>query len=148
MKFGHAPRSRLMNLDMTPMIDIVFQLLIFFLTTAQMAQMSRADLDLPPERGEEERSKEQAGLVINVTADGEIIVGDQTVSLGELEAMAIKRASNPDNAASGTSSFRPLVRADLNAPAERLNGVLTALERAGVDAVRLATNPQNDSGSK
>jgi biopolymer transport protein ExbD len=146
MKFAHHKRSRVMQLDMTPMIDIVFQLLIFFLTTAQMAQMSRAELDLPPERGEEERSREQAGLVVNVTAAGEIVIGDETISLGELEAMAVKRASDPEHAAKGTSGFRPLVRADTNAPAERLNGVLQALERAGVSAVRLATNPPSGSG--
>ena len=46
-------QERLLPVDMTPMIDIVFQLLIFFLTTAQLAQFSRAAMDLPQEAGEE-----------------------------------------------------------------------------------------------
>ena len=38
-------QERLLPVDMTPMIDIVFQLLIFFLTTAQLAQFSRAEME-------------------------------------------------------------------------------------------------------
>ena len=50
MRFDARRRkSRLLPVDMTPMIDIVFQLLIFFLTTAQLAQFSRAEMDLPEE---------------------------------------------------------------------------------------------------
>jgi biopolymer transport protein ExbD len=37
--------------------------------------------------------------------------------------------------------IRPLVRADRNAPAERLNQVFNALRRAGTGSVRLATSP-------
>ena len=65
--------SRAVVIDMTPMIDIVFQLLIFFLVTAQMAQQTRATLDLPKEKGEETKETEQAGLTINVLADGSVV---------------------------------------------------------------------------
>ncbi|MDZ4831452.1 MAG: biopolymer transporter ExbD [Phycisphaerae bacterium] len=127
-------------IDMTPMIDIVFQLLIFFLVTARMAQMSRADIDLPRERGEEASSKEQAGMTINVTASGEIVVSERTLTLDELESMAADLASSVDSTGGDSSHFRPLVRADASAPAQRLNAVLGALERAGVKGVRLGTS--------
>ena len=52
-------RERQLPVDMTPMIDIVFQLLIFFLVTAQLSQHSRADLELPQEAGETGTKKEQ-----------------------------------------------------------------------------------------
>ena len=147
MRFAHAKRDRVLALDMTPMIDIVFQLLIFFLTTAQMAQMARTNLDLPSERGEEEKSKDLAGLVINLDAQGTIVVNDATVSVNELEAMAADLAmrTGPASASADPSAFRPLVRADRNAPAERLNGVLAALERAGVKGVRIGTSPPSDT---
>ena len=54
MQFRNSRNTiRTVAIDMTPMIDIVFQLLIFFLVTAQMAQQTRATLDLPKEKGEE-----------------------------------------------------------------------------------------------
>ncbi|MFO0828348.1 MAG: biopolymer transporter ExbD [Phycisphaerales bacterium] len=142
MRFGRdVRRDRVLAIDMTPMIDIVFQLLIFFLVTARMAQMSRADIDLPRERGEQERSKEQAGMTVNVAANGEIRVAERVVTLDELEALAADLASSPSAQGGGAASFRPLVRADTKAPTQRLNAVLGALERAGVKAIRLATSP-------
>jgi biopolymer transport protein ExbD len=142
VRFSRNDRKRVVDIDMTPMIDIVFQLLIFFLVTARMAEMTRADIDLPTEAGEKEASKEQAGLVINVAANGEITVGERAVDLLELESMAAELASaTGPKGATDPSKFRPLVRADRNAQAERLNAVLGALERAGVKGVRLGTSP-------
>lgn len=160
MRFAHANRNRVLQLDMTPMIDIVFQLLIFFLTTAQMAQMARSDLQLPKEKGEEEKSKDLAGLVINIDAAGTIVVNDAVTSLQEIEFMAADLAVRASaggastgleralGRASDVSAFRPLVRADRNAPAERLNAVLSALERAGVKGVRIGTSPPDGKESR
>lgn len=120
------------------MIDIVFLLLIFFLTTAQLAQNSRAEIDLPQERGEQRDVIERAGLIVNIMADGSIVEGDRVLSLKELEQFAqsqivVQSASGDD--------IRPLVRADRNAPADRLNKVFETLRAAGMKSVRLATSP-------
>ena len=120
---------------MTPMIDIVFQLLIFFLVTAQMAEQSRANLNLPKEQGEETTEREQAGLTINVLADGSVIVNDQTVSLEALDRMvdeAVRLAGGPDR-------LKPLIRADRSADSARLNEVFNRLSGRGLSAIRLAT---------
>jgi len=127
--------NRSVVVDITPMIDIVFQLLIFFLVTAQMAQQTRAQLDLPKEQGEEEKQKEIAGLTVNVLADGSIVVNDQTVSLEALDRMideAIAVAGGPDK-------LKPLIRADRKADSTRLNEVFNRLSGRGLSAIRLAT---------
>ena len=86
MRFVTArERSRTLHIEITPMIDVVFLLIIFFMTTAQFARMTRAELALPIEPGEQERAPEEAGLVINLTQAGEIIVSDQTLDLAQLE---------------------------------------------------------------
>lgn len=136
MAFKNARSSnRSVVVDMTPMIDIVFQLLIFFLVTAQMAQQTRAQLDLPKEKGEEEKQQDIAGLTVNVLADGSIVVNDQTVSLEALDRMideAIGVAGGPDK-------LRPLIRADRKADSTRLNEVFNRLSGRGLSAIRLAT---------
>jgi len=127
--------NRSVVVDMTPMIDIVFQLLIFFLVTAQMAQQTRAQLDLPKEKGEEEKQQDIAGLTVNVLADGSIVVNDQTVSLEALDRMideAIGVAGGPDK-------LKPLIRADRKADSTRLNEVFNRLSGRGLSAIRLAT---------
>lgn len=136
MQFKNARSSnRSVVVDMTPMIDIVFQLLIFFLVTAQMAQQTRAQLDLPKEKGEEEKQQDIAGLTVNVLADGSIVVNDQTVSLEALDRMideAIGVAGGPDK-------LKPLIRADRKADSTRLNEVFNRLSGRGLSAIRLAT---------
>ena len=70
MRFASRNKpDRLLPVDMTPMIDIVFQLLIFFLTTAQLAQFSRAEMDLPQEAGEQTEAAEEAGIIVNLLAE-------------------------------------------------------------------------------
>ncbi|MCP4834169.1 MAG: biopolymer transporter ExbD [Phycisphaera sp.] len=141
MRFGgRKPRERQLPLDMTPMIDIVFQLLIFFLVTAQLSQYSRADLDLPEEAGEKTDEASEAGLIINVLADGTLEIASAEISVEELRILAIDLVAESDGS---VSPARPLVRADRNAPTASLNKVLSTLQRAGIPAVRIATAPGN-----
>lgn len=140
MRFGktHA-RERRLAIDLTPMVDVVFQLLVFFLTTTQMAELTRADIDLPKERGQEERSREEAGLVVNLLRDGTIVVSGREISIEELEALAEEAVLR--SAAERREQPKPMVRADRGAASGRLNEVLEALRRSGLHAVRIATSP-------
>jgi len=135
--------ARTLAIDMTPMIDIVFQLLIFFLVTSHMVEVARTDVDLPREKGEDGRSEELSGLVVNVLASGELVVGDEPRSLEQVAELAggLGEASGEDAA-----SRRPLVRADRNAPAATLNAVIATLEKAGARSIRLATSPAGGGG--
>ena len=140
MRFnGRKRKDRLLPVDMTPMIDIVFQLLIFFLTTAQLAMFSRAELDLPVEMGEQEEAAEEAGLIINILPDGSITIAGETLDDEAFAIMAEELVMDLD--ADRLSQLRPLIRADQKAPAARLNRVLELLQRSGVPAVRIATSP-------
>ena len=140
MKFtSRNKQDRLLPVDMTPMIDIVFQLLIFFLTTAQLAQFSRAELDLPQEEGEQTEAVEEAGIVVNLLADGTIQIAGERLDDAAFAVMAEELVL--DHSGEELARLRPLVRADRNAEAARLNRVLEILQSAGVPAVRIATAP-------
>ena len=125
-------------LDMTPMIDIVFLLLIFFLWTMQLVQDSRMELDLPNEQGEQVELTEQAGLILNLLSDGTIIEGDEVISLERLKLLALSAVDGTDPL---RGSLRPLIRADQNAPAARLNQIMSVLRQSGLSGIRLATSP-------
>ncbi|MHC4273884.1 MAG: ExbD/TolR family protein, partial [Planctomycetota bacterium] len=138
VKFGWArQRRRSVTVDITPMIDVVFLLIIFFMTTAQYALLTRAELDLPQEKGEQRAEAEEAGLVINITREGQLIVSGRNVELRELEEivwMEIER--DPERSA---QQLKLLIRADRDASAARLNRVVEVLRPLGVGAARLAT---------
>ncbi|MDP6602089.1 MAG: biopolymer transporter ExbD [Phycisphaerales bacterium] len=124
------------EVEMTPMIDIVFLLIIFFMVAAQFAQQARLDLDLPRERGEQMESKEESGLVINIGRDGSIVLEtDQpAVTLDVLEQRIAQAV------ASGQPDWQGLmIRADRNADASTLNEVIELLHDQGLSATRIAT---------
>ncbi len=53
--------------NLTPMIDVTFLLIIFFVLVSQIVEVENADLDLPrPEQAASELPSEQSRVVINV----------------------------------------------------------------------------------
>lgn len=127
--------ERIIEMEITPMIDVVFLLIIFFMTTAQFARMTRADVELPREAGEQDEAPEEAGLVVNVMADGSIIVNGDPVSLDTLASLVRIEA----RAAGGAEHARVLLRADRSADTAHLNRIVTRLRELDIGAARVAT---------
>ncbi len=138
MKFHHRLHpSRHLAVQITPMIDVVFLLIIFFMTTAQFAKLTRAEVELPREQGEQNRVPEEEGIVINITLGGNIVVSTEYVTLDRLELLVqeeIQRARGRN-----AEKVRVLIRADRNCDAAVLNRVVTRLQHMGVGAARIAT---------
>jgi biopolymer transport protein ExbD len=127
---------RILPVELTPMIDVIFLLIIFFMATAQFARLTRAELDLPQERGEQ-KAPEEAGLVINILRGGEIIVHEREVGLDEFAAMIEQEVHtlpgrNPQR-------LKVLLRADREADTASLNRVVARLQGTGVAAARIAS---------
>ena len=131
MRFRTRHRG-VLELDMTPMIDVTFLLLIFFLVSAQMAARSRGDVRLPVQAGEAEAHAGAAGLVVLVRADGSMLVGDVVV-----DAARVTELARGITQRGGT--LAPVIRADRDAPAAALNAVARALQAGGLPTFRLAT---------
>ncbi len=138
MRFAPAPtRERGVSVDITAMIDVVFLLIIFFMTTAQVARLTHTEIDLPQEKGEQQAIPDESGLVINITGRGEIVVAGRTVGLTELEG--IVRGELRKQPQRPAQELKLLLRADRAAAAAHLNRVVRLLESLGVGAARLAT---------
>ena len=119
------------------MIDVVFLLIIFFMTTAQVARLTHTEIDLPLERGDQQATPDEAGLVINITSTGEIVVASRIVGLAELEGIVLSEIrKDPERPA---DQLKLLLRADRTVAAAYLNRVVRLLESLGVGAARLAT---------
>jgi len=120
----------------TSLLDINFLLIMFFMMTAQFQRETRAALNLPREQGEQEPKPDESGIVVNVSASGEIVVSNRTVTLEDLLEM-VQEAK-----VLGTDDGQPmklLVRADKDASTADLNRVVQGLRTAGVGVIRIAT---------
>jgi len=113
------------EIEMTPLVDVVFQLIIFFVLTAAFVQGS-ITVSLPEGTGQ---PVSQAPLVINVDQNGELFVNDKKTEI--LEAINIARE--------GVSQGKPILLAgDKQAPYEAIIRVLDALKEGGIDEISLA----------
>jgi len=82
----HRRRRRQSSLvDLTPLIDIVFQLLIFFLLTATFQESSSLDVDLARAKNQQKAPKQEA-VVLSISARGAFEVDQVLVDPGALES--------------------------------------------------------------
>ena len=70
------------NVDMTPMIDIVFQLILFFLVSTTFATLPGIKLNLPQSHTAEATSMK--GITITADSSGELFFNDKQVSMSGL----------------------------------------------------------------
>jgi biopolymer transport protein ExbD len=124
------------ELVVTSMLDINFLLIMFFMMTAQFQKENRAQLQLPPERGEERVQSDEAGLIVNITDRGEIIVAHKTIELNDLRALVQQEI---DRQSGSSERLKLMVRCDRKAVSERFNQVVGMLRELGVGTIRIAT---------
>ncbi|NNM25327.1 MAG: biopolymer transporter ExbD [Phycisphaerales bacterium] len=138
MRFARRDAAEhVLAVDITSMIDVVFLLIIFFMATARFAQITRAEVELPRERGEQEEQSEEAGLVVNIDAEGRLIIDQHTVDMAELDGIVTQAIARlPGRKA---EQLKLMIRADRNGNTAVLNAVVARLEAMGVGAARLAT---------
>lgn len=125
------------DLNITPLIDIVFILLIFFVVTTTFVH----ELGLPIDRPESSTASEQAQHVVRVAVSrqGEITVDAQPTSAWRVEAeVRAQLRDRPDAAV--------LVIADRGAVADVLVEVIDACRRAGATDVALGVERAEGAG--
>ena len=133
---GNKSRVIIPIVEMTPMIDVVFLLIIFFMVAAQFAQIAHVDLNLPKEQGETESRENKSTLVINILADGTIVVDNSKgpVTLATLEQLLQTAVSKDDFEWSNIT-----IRSDKDSLTKTLNEVLILLNSQGLSATNIAT---------
>jgi biopolymer transport protein ExbD len=118
---------------MTPMIDVVFLLIIFFLVSSHLArQESRIPLDLPTAVSHLPTDFETASLTINVMDDGSWQVAGRTLDLTSLVGALVDH----HNASGSGSVVR--IRTDRTVPYDRIEPVLREAAKAGLANVSIA----------
>lgn len=138
------------SFNMTPMIDMVFQLLIFLLVTRHFYELSTVEVTLPPASKADQMTAELpkfAQVVVNVVApkdtgdkttkiivDGYTIIesveGGDVPNWDPLEKML--KARQADTTKNKGKPVNVILRASENVPYETIGSVMLATSRAGV----------------
>jgi len=116
---------------MTPLIDVVFLIIIFFIMIMSFYEFLPKNVILP-NADEAKPSTQLKECSITVTAEEYIILGTQRVHLSDLER--ILRVQFPDPRAHSVE-----LRGDQNAPYEVVQKVLQQIAQAGISRIHFAT---------
>ncbi len=104
-----------LELNMTPMIDIVFQLIIFFLVVSEIASYDRIEnLTLPLADQARPEKKLKNRLVINVNKHNQIIIAGKQRTIADVERY-LRAEKSLQNLGSNRSKQPVLIQADRNA---------------------------------
>ena len=127
---GRSP----VGFNMTPLIDVVFQLIIFFLVSSHLAKQEvQLELPLPTAvSGQEPVEVDVPRVTINVIAEDQLTLNGRTVAVGELRERleAIRRDEGED--------VEVRIRSARDVPYRQIEPILLACARAGVWNVKFA----------
>ena len=133
MQFEGRKRIR-HGINLVPLINIVFLLLIFFMLSSTLVTPDKFDIQLPEsDKGD---SHESVPIVILLRGDGTIALNNVVASLTELSDLLVSEIE---------AGAQPelMVRADALANTKDVIAVLRQAKIAGIEAVALATQPNN-----
>jgi len=133
----HHRRDEDEGLPMTPLIDIVFQLLLFFLTATSFYKVEK-DIKVDPPQASEGKATPQTQREVTVNVRGEadggfFVVNQRILSAQQLDEMLAKGVKdNP--------KLIVIIRGDKHAYHQRIVDVLNACKKASVKTYFIATS--------
>ncbi len=132
MKFRDHSKTKRAEMQLAPMIDVVFLLLIFFIVSWNFARFETEDSVIVPEAETSEQTSRVAGeIIINVTESGQIKVSSEVVAVDQLRTQLSSLASKfPDQPV--------ILRGHKTVPFKHVMAVLDTCQQAGIWNVAFA----------
>lgn len=132
-RFSHSAEEEESEINITPLIDIVFIMLIFFIVTATFVKESGIDVNRPD--ATTATKQEKANVLIAINARNEIWIDRRRVDIRSVRPNIERlHAENPQGSV--------VIQADKESKTETLIAVMDASRQAGVYNVAIAAQEQ------
>jgi len=119
------------QIDLTPMLDVVFIMLIFFIVTASFVKESGIDVNRPPTTNQPDDSKNK-NIVFVISETGEIMLEGRSIDVRSVRANVERiHAENPE--------AKVIISASPKAKTELFVEISDQAREAGVYDISLAT---------
>jgi biopolymer transport protein ExbD len=138
MNFRSERRDEV-NLDITPLIDVVFLLLIFFMVSTTFEHNSEINITLPNSSKEVTQAKPDA-VNVGLDSQGNVYINDKALVNAQLET--IKTALS--DALVGLNEPPVIISADANASHQSVVRVMDAARQLGLVKITFATQELKD----
>lgn len=132
-----AGRRTPLEMNLTPLIDVVFLLNIFFLVAAYYIRHEQVDpVELPSAIQGVEDVESTARVVVTIAADGVMTIGGEAVTVADaVQRVSAMHVEHPEGA-----EFR--LRCDRRAPYSAVEPLLLGAVEQGVTKVRFSVLPE------
>ena len=139
MRRHHANSEDEAGIDLTPMLDIVFIMLIFFIVTSSFIKEAGITVQTPS--ADTAENQPRGNILIAVDANGEIWIDRQQMDIRSVRAAVERmRVDQPDSSV--------VVQADRDARSGLVIRVMDQVRLAGVADVALAATAAGTGGSR
>lgn len=138
MRFARSRRPDPL-IDVTPMIDIVFQLVLFFMVSTTFVSAPGIEVDLPRANADMVLS-EKEDLHIWMTSEGEVFVDDDPVDMASLRKRLV-------NAAETDPNTLVVIKADAGVSHGRVVSVMDLARGLGLTRLAIATESPEGAGA-
>ncbi|MEM7457269.1 MAG: biopolymer transporter ExbD [Planctomycetota bacterium] len=136
MKLSKSRRDSSIRFNMTPLIDIVFLLIIFFMTVSQITRTVDYPIELAPV-DEGAILAEPAMVTLNLDKTGQIFVGGRKMSADSALNAIKNELENQDN---DPGRIKIQLRCDRRCPAGHVNRLITKLSQMGFTRIDTAVS--------
>lgn len=134
MAIGNRRTEEESQIDLTPMLDVVFIMLIFFIVTATFINESAIDVQRPPTT-DEPPDLENRNIVFQVGPSGDITLEDRRIDVRSVRANVERlRAENPE--------AKVIVSTHNKAKSETYIRIADQAREAGIYDISLATRDE------
>jgi len=120
-------------LNMTPLIDCVLQLLIFFMLSSSFVLQTGIHVDLPKARAP--RLQEEQDIVITITRTNEIFLNDEKMTSEQLPISLLEKVTK-------SKDKTVLIKPDKRVETGKLVEVMGIAKSVGVESLGIVTEPQ------
>ncbi len=135
---SHQPENRKLNL--TPLIDVVFLLLIFFMVSTTFEKQAKLKIELP-EASSKPAASEQQDLVISISQKGVFFINNN--ELINAQSQSLKNALQ--QIVKDSREMPVIIRADANAAHKHVVMAMDVLGNMGFEKVSMATTQPSDT---
>lgn len=136
-RFSHRHSLQtLSEINVTPLLDLAFVLLIIFIITTPLMDKSTG-IVLPSSKAANDAVNPALVQTVSLSKDDVVALNSQPVTLDQLASLLSEKHSVQPEIAVVVRSHREL-------PVQKLVDVLDAIRRAGVTKVGVVTNPENE----
>jgi biopolymer transport protein ExbD len=129
------------QINLTPLIDVVFLLLIFFMVSTTFTKETHLEIDLPEASAEPATASESVSIDISIQVTGDYVINGQ--ALVNQQSITLQRALK--KVAGGDNTLPLTITADANTPHQAVVRAMDVAGQLGFAQLRITTRQPTDS---